>query len=93
MNTHEVETTVTDILRTLFRQPTLEARDDLTARDVTGWDSLNHVNLIIQVEEEFGIRFSNDEVANFVNVGELKRLIRQKVGITADESTAEAATT
>ncbi|MCH8822015.1 MAG: acyl carrier protein [Planctomycetes bacterium] len=73
------EETLTDIFRTLFHQPALELTDDLTAKQVPGWDSLNHVNLIIQIEEELGIKFRNDEVAKLVNVGELKAMVREKV--------------
>ena len=71
---------LTQIFRTLFNQDDLVLRDDLTAEDVPGWDSLNHVNLIIQVEQEFGIRFSNEEVTSLQNVGQLQELIEAKLG-------------
>jgi acyl carrier protein len=79
MDDQQIDTTLTSIFRSLFRKPDLELRDDLTARDVQGWDSLNHVNLIIQIEEQFGIRFRNDEVARLANVGDLRRLVREKL--------------
>ncbi|MBL8826045.1 MAG: acyl carrier protein [Planctomycetaceae bacterium] len=69
---------LTNIFRTLFNQPELQLRDDLTARDVPTWDSLNHVNLMMYVEEEFGVRFSTGEVSSMQNVGDLKRLIDAK---------------
>ena len=71
---------LTKIFRTLFNQDDLVLRNDLTAEDVPGWDSLNHVNLIIQIEQEFGIRFSNEEVTSFQNVGQLQELIEAKLG-------------
>jgi acyl carrier protein len=67
------------IFRALFNDAALEVRDDLTARDVAGWDSLNHVNLMILVEEEFGVRFTTAEVSGLQDVGELKRLIAAKM--------------
>ena len=67
-----------NIFRTLFNDPGLQLRDDLTARDVDGWDSLNHVNLMILIEEEFGVRFTTAEVSSLQNVGELKRLLAAK---------------
>ena len=72
------EVRLTTIFRTILRQPGLVLRDDLTARDVAGWDSLNHINLVIQIEQEFRIRFSNSEVTSLRNVGDLKRLIDAK---------------
>ena len=60
---------LSDIFKVLFNRPDLELNDNLTAKDVPGWDSFNHVNLIINIEEEFGVRFSNDEVGGMQKVG------------------------
>jgi acyl carrier protein len=78
MNAQETDR-LTSIFRTLFNDPALELRDDLTARDVNGWDSLNHVNLIILIEEEFSVRFTTGEVSALQDVGELKRLLDGKL--------------
>jgi acyl carrier protein len=72
---------LTGIFRTLFNDPGLELRDDLTARDVAGWDSLNHVNLMILIEEEFKVRFTTGEVSALQDVGELKRLLAAKTAV------------
>lgn len=69
------------IFRTLFNDPGLELRDDLTARDVDGWDSLNHVNLMILIEDEFRVRFTTSEVSSLQDVGELKRLLAAKAAV------------
>ena len=74
----EEEAKLTEIFRTLFSQDDLMLRDDLTAKDVPAWDSMNHINLILYVESEFAIRFTSDELSEFKNVGDLKRLIAQK---------------
>lgn len=76
----ERERRLTQIFRTLFSLPALELRDELTARDVPGWDSLNHVTLMIEVEREFGLRFSSSEIGALGSVGDLKRLIDAKLG-------------
>lgn len=70
---------LTDIFRTVFNVPDLVMRDDLTARDVASWDSFNHVNLIIAVETEFGVRFTTEEVASLQKVGDLKELLKRKL--------------
>jgi acyl carrier protein len=71
---------LTGIFRAMFNQPHLELSNDLTAADVPGWDSLKHVNLMVTIESEFGIRFSNTEIANLADVGELIALISEKTG-------------
>jgi len=70
---------LSNILRVLFNLPDLKLNDNLTAKDVPGWDSFNHVNLIINIEEEFNVRFSNDEVGGMQNVGNLKSLLASKI--------------
>ena len=44
------------------------------------WDSFAHVKLIIGLEEEFGIKFSIDEVTDTKSVSDLLRLIQAKTG-------------
>lgn len=48
---------------------------ELTAKEVSEWDSLLHVSLILAVEQEFKIRFRVGEVEGTKNVGELANLI------------------
>lgn len=55
----------------------VEFRDDLTASEVPTWDSLAHVNFIFAIEEQFGIRLADDEVAP-ANLGELARTIARR---------------
>ena len=70
---------LTDIFRSLFNQPQLVLTDELTANDVPGWDSFNHVNLMITIEQEFEVSFTADEVASLANVGELRRALARKL--------------
>ena len=49
------------------------------ADDVVGWDSMAHVVLIANIEDEFAIQFEPEEVTGFANVGELMALIARKV--------------
>lgn len=70
---------LTDIFRSLFNQPQLVLTDELTANDVPGWDSFNHVNLMITIEQEFEVSFTADEVASLSNVGELRRALARKL--------------
>jgi acyl carrier protein len=50
---------------------------------VEDWDSLTHINLIVEIEREFGIKFTTREIAGLTNVGELMDLISRKAGLIA----------
>jgi acyl carrier protein len=73
------EQKLTQIFRDLFNKPDLTLNDQMTAADVEGWDSFNHINLIMMVEEEFNTRFSTTEIAQLANVGQFKDLIASKI--------------
>ena len=71
---------LTQILREMFDNSRITVGPETTAHDVEGWDSLAHIQLLIVVEDAFGIRFNTGEVAGLANVGEMVELIARKKG-------------
>jgi acyl carrier protein len=54
----------------------LSLSDESSPDTIATWDSLNHLNIILAMEQEFGIEFSPDDVMNMVNVGRIRALLR-----------------
>jgi len=75
MTETEILSKLTGIFRDVFNDETLVARPEMTAHEVDRWDSLSHMDMILLVEEAFGIRFRTREIADLMNVGDLVRLI------------------
>ena len=50
-----------------------------TANDVEEWDSLAHINLIMEIEGEFDLKFTVDDIVDIKDVGEMIQLIENKV--------------
>jgi len=69
---------LTEILRDVFDDETLVAVPELTANDVKEWDSVNHITLVVAVEQAFGIKFKTAELETMKNVGHLVELIEKK---------------
>ncbi|HYA18252.1 MAG TPA: acyl carrier protein [Bryobacteraceae bacterium] len=67
------------ILRDVLNEPGLEITRDSSAQTVRGWDSLAHVDILWNVEQEFKVRFPLGEIQNLKNVGELVDLVDRKV--------------
>ncbi|MBV8424310.1 MAG: acyl carrier protein [Candidatus Eremiobacteraeota bacterium] len=42
------------------------------------WDSLGMVNLIAELELRFGVQFELLEIADFVNLGVIRTILREK---------------
>jgi acyl carrier protein len=57
----------------------IEITDETEAPQVPGWDSLNHSNIIVAIEKDYGVRFKGLEVLKCNNVGALQNLINSKI--------------
>lgn len=68
-----------DVFRQVFDNDHLTLRDDMTAADIEGWDSVAHINLMFGIEQAFGIRFKGNELADMKHIGELKQFLPDKV--------------
>jgi acyl carrier protein len=56
-----------------------DIQDGTSADQVPGWDSLSHVNVIIAVEDRFGVRFNSREVLSLKKIGDLQSLVDTKL--------------
>lgn len=74
-----LEDEVQAAFRVVLRQKELVLRPEMTAKDVRGWDSLAHVQLMAAIERRLGIRFAAAEVQRMTRVGDLLELVRKKV--------------
>ncbi|MEW6004439.1 MAG: acyl carrier protein [Stygiobacter sp.] len=57
-----------------------DLQDETIAPQVPGWDSLNHINIILAIEEKFGIKFKSRELLQLKCVGDLQKLVDSKLG-------------
>jgi acyl carrier protein len=64
---------LTGIAGAILGVPAETIRDELTSTDVDTWDSLNHINLINAIEEEFGVSFKTDAMEQLKSVHSLKK--------------------
>ena len=67
-----------EVFRDIFDDDTIELSDETTADDIEDWDSLEHINLIVAVENKFGIKFGMGEVTTMKNVGEMADIILER---------------
>ena len=71
---------IRDILADIVDQESLRLTEATTADEVGDWDSINHVRLILGLEQELGIRFDTKEIENLSNVGQFIDVIQTKLG-------------
>lgn len=70
--------TLTEVFRDVFMRE-VELRPELTAKDVTGWDSFKQIEIIVALEERYGIKFHTRELDSLHNVADLARVLSGKI--------------
>tara|TARA_B110000483_G_scaffold187093_1_gene221602 strand:- start:2157 stop:2396 length:240 start_codon:yes stop_codon:yes gene_type:complete len=63
------------IFQNVFDDDELIITSLTTAKDISGWDSLAHIRLIVAIEKSFRLRFSANEISELENVGGMVNLI------------------
>lgn len=58
---------IKQVMSAVFEIPVESIVDDASSDNIENWDSLRHLNLILALEEEFGVSIPDDEVGNLVN--------------------------
>ena len=78
MQTHQQ---LEQIFRNVFNDDGLSLGDSTTIRDIPGWDSLAHINLMFAIESAFGMQFSGNELAEIKDIAELKGVIETRLRV------------
>lgn len=53
--------------------------DNLKMGDIDEWDSIGNFNLILAIEQKYGIQFNMEDLDNLKSVKEIKRLLDNDV--------------
>lgn len=79
MNRDQVYEELTTLFLDVLSLDALNLNDATVASDVENWDSLNHINLIVAIEQKFKVSFTTREVKKLKNVGEIVDLVISKI--------------
>ncbi len=70
----EIENKLKKIISVIFLVNENKINDESSNENIKEWDSLKHLSLVLAIEEEFNIRFTNDEtlqLTSFKNIVEI----------------------
>jgi acyl carrier protein len=70
---------VATVIRDVLDAPDAAIDVNTTAADIDGWDSFNHINIVLAVEARFRIKIHTAEVEELKNVGEFVELVDRKL--------------
>ena len=66
------------ILINFFKNKNLKIKNNTNIKDVKGWDSLNHIKIIVILEKQFKIKFSGDQIYKIKNMNDILKNINKK---------------
>ncbi|EKD92660.1 MAG: hypothetical protein ACD_28C00370G0002 [uncultured bacterium] len=67
------------IISQVCKVPLEEIGEDTSPQTLSEWDSISHLNLILVLEEEFGLKFSDEQIVEMLSVRAMIPVIRGKI--------------
>ncbi len=74
-----VDLKIKEIISSVLSIPLSLINDNASPADYEQWDSLRHMNIIAALEDQFGVFFSDDEMAEMTNLISITILIKSKL--------------
>ena len=75
MTREEVYERLNKVFQEVFDDDSIAVNDNTTSDDIEDWDSFEHINLVVAVEEEFSFKIPMGKVVTMKNVGEMVDII------------------
>jgi acyl carrier protein len=75
MNSSEIK--LKKVLADIFKIEVAEVNEETSVDTVDRWDSLNHLNLILALESEFNVSFSEEQSVEIMNYPLIKMVLEE----------------
>lgn len=70
--------TFNQIVSTTFSIGEETITDGMSSKDIADWDSMNYLMFIAELEKEFSVSFSMDEVMNAQTLGDIRGIVESR---------------
>ena len=71
---------VYQILGQVMNVPIKEINEESSPDTIEDWDSLRHMNLVLALEEEFSVQFTDLQIIEMLNVSLIMVAIKEALG-------------
>ena len=80
--TKTIKKRVFELVSQIMDIPEENVTSESSNLNLTGWDSLNHLTLIITIQEEFNVEFSDEQIIGMTNVAFIVSALEYLTGKT-----------
>lgn len=75
---HDIVFKIKKIISEVTNIPTESIKENTMRDEIPGWDSLGHLNIIMEAERELGVNLTMEEVINIRSVQDLIETVKRK---------------
>jgi acyl carrier protein len=68
MTNDEIKSRARAALARVFKVPVEKIADDASQTNLSEWDSVRHMNVVLALENDFGIEFADRELMNLTSL-------------------------
>ena len=72
---------INEAFKLILEHENFELKNETTADDVDGWESITHMMIIGEIEKSFNIKFKLMELMNMDNIGDLIKSIESNLDV------------
>jgi acyl carrier protein len=69
---------IRDVLSAVFRLDPAGIGEDLSSDTLAAWDSLKHMQVVVALEQEFGVEFEDEEIPRLLSFRGIRTALRAR---------------
>lgn len=76
---NELDEKIVDLLSVVFDVEREQINEQSNVDNLEKWDSINHMHLVVALEEEFGVEFEDDEAVSLISFELIRSYLKEKI--------------
>ena len=76
---NNIKDRINNVMSVVFEMPIEEINSESSPNTIESWDSLKHMNMVIALEEEFNVEFTDDNIIELINMKLILAVIVEKL--------------
>jgi acyl carrier protein len=69
---------IKQVIASTFQIPIDSISPDSSSQSIPQWDSVGHINLVMGLEKQFGVKFNMNEILEMRDVSTIERILQEK---------------
>ena len=81
MDRTKISENIKEIMADVLDVEIEDLADDIGIGDIPEWDSLHHLRILTEIENEYGIHFSPDVLKNFEDISDIIEAVISELNV------------